>query len=401
MNRAVPALVAALLLLLLSVAQPVAAAPNNCNAPPRPAPVLDHGTASPSSGTPSSTITFSVRYRDVSNCAPTSITVTVAGSILSLTGTGTDYVGGVTYRGTRSLSVGSHAYVFNATSGTNSGTKSADPHVGNPSRVVITAPTPPPTPKPTPPPTPKPTPPPTPVPAPPAAPPATPRPAQPAPTLVPAPITTPVTTTTPTPTAEPTAEPTTSAASSPSPSPSASPSPSGVAHPHLHDSWVPGPGRGPGSQGGEPIHGPPIPGSTEGLALPFGIVAYLAATAAGLGLFLGLVRRQRRPAPASAAMILPDLELVVEPTLAAPAATAAALPADLPAPDPEDAPEIAPVSPLPPMRELIPPVDFGLLADPDEERAGPTPDEAGIPRWLRPSVRAARGTGPVYRPRGG
>jgi hypothetical protein len=44
---------------------------------------------------------------------------------------------------------------------------------------------------------------------------------------------------------------------------------------------------------------------------------------------------------------------------------------------------------LPPMRELIPPVDRGLLGD---REAVPEirPEEVGIPRWLRPSVRAAR-----------
>ena len=44
------------------------------------------------------------------------------------------------------------------------------------------------------------------------------------------------------------------------------------------------------------------------------------------------------------------------------------------------------------MRELIPPIDYDLLRDPDE-RAGPAAGEADIPRWLRPSVRA----GPLRR----
>jgi len=47
------------------------------------------------------------------------------------------------------------------------------------------------------------------------------------------------------------------------------------------------------------------------------------------------------------------------------------------------------VAPLPPMRDLIPPIDYDLLRDPDE-RAGPAAGEADIPRWLRPSVRAGR-----------
>ena len=67
---------------------------------------------------------------------------------------------------------------------------------------------------------------------------------------------------------------------------------------------------------------------------------------------------------------------------------------------PEEGADVPRVTPLPPMRELIPPVNYNLLSDAGEP-SGPAPDEAGIPRWLRPSVREARGTGPVYRPRGG
>jgi hypothetical protein len=52
------------------------------------------------------------------------------------------------------------------------------------------------------------------------------------------------------------------------------------------------------------------------------------------------------------------------------------------------------------MRELIPPVDRDLLRDGEDERAASVPlDEVGVPRWLRPSVRAARfeGSRDVYR----
>jgi hypothetical protein len=53
------------------------------------------------------------------------------------------------------------------------------------------------------------------------------------------------------------------------------------------------------------------------------------------------------------------------------------------------------VTPLPPMRELIPPVDPNLLRDPDEA-PGPGADEADLPRWLRPSVRKGRYQGSRY-----
>jgi hypothetical protein len=75
------------------------------------------------------------------------------------------------------------------------------------------------------------------------------------------------------------------------------------------------------------------------------------------------------------------------------AASGAAIPAiPLSVPLPDDGP-VAAVRPLPPMRELIPPVDPLLLGedDPTQPAAVPArPDEEGVPRWLRPSVREAR-----------
>ena len=50
------------------------------------------------------------------------------------------------------------------------------------------------------------------------------------------------------------------------------------------------------------------------------------------------------------------------------------------------------VTPLPDMRELIPPVDPRLLEG-DAVSSEPAPGEADIPRWLRPSVREARFAG--------
>ena len=75
-------------------------------------------------------------------------------------------------------------------------------------------------------------------------------------------------------------------------------------------------------------------------------------------------------------------------------AVASPINSDSPAPTPAPLPDSGDsdplrVSPLPPMRELIPPIDYDLLRDPDE-RVGPAAHEAGIPRWLRPSVRVGR-----------
>lgn len=130
------------------------------------------------------------------------------------------------------------------------------------------------------------------------------------------------------------------------------------------------------------------------MEFPFPIAAYLAAAAAGAWFFL-LVRRRRPPAVGTPAIALPEPAPATDPPSTPPPA-----PEHVQPPGPEEVPPVVAVSPLPPMRDLIPPVDFELLADPEVE-AGPAPDEAGIPRWLRPSVRASRGTGPVYRPRGG
>lgn len=60
---------------------------------------------------------------------------------------------------------------------------------------------------------------------------------------------------------------------------------------------------------------------------------------------------------------------------------------------------VPPVTPLPPMRELIPPVDASLLDD-DGDRVQPRPDEANTPRWLRQSLREARFTDHRYREKG-
>lgn len=55
------------------------------------------------------------------------------------------------------------------------------------------------------------------------------------------------------------------------------------------------------------------------------------------------------------------------------------------------------------MRELIPPVNPAILADEEslDDEDGPRgkPEEQGIPRWLRPSVREARFANDRDRPR--
>ncbi len=80
---------------------------------------------------------------------------------------------------------------------------------------------------------------------------------------------------------------------------------------------------------------------------------------------------------------------MAELTLVSGARSSSALESSVSNPDESPFPS---VRPLPPMRELIPPVNPALLDDDgrdegDERRAS---GEEGIPRWLRPSVRAAR-----------
>jgi hypothetical protein len=54
------------------------------------------------------------------------------------------------------------------------------------------------------------------------------------------------------------------------------------------------------------------------------------------------------------------------------------------------------VTPLPPMRDLVPPVNVVKL-DEDGGRVEPRPDEVDMPRWLRPSLREARQGPTAYR----
>jgi hypothetical protein len=111
--------------------------------------------------------------------------------------------------------------------------------------------------------------------------------------------------------------------------------------------------------------------------LPLTLGTFATATTGGLALFFLLLRRRRSEPEVATAAVAASEGRASGPM---PAATAE------PATD-------GPIEPiklnLSPIRELVPPIDPYLLEDPDE-RLGPSPDEAGIPRWLRPSVRSAR-----------
>lgn len=122
---------------------------------------------------------------------------------------------------------------------------------------------------------------------------------------------------------------------------------------------------------------------------PFGIIASFGlTTVGGLAFFFILLRTRRGNTLASAPLITAAIPSGTGGAVASPAVMHAPT---MPAPRPDAANgSVAPrVAPLPPMRELIPPIDYDLLRDPDE-RAGPAAGEADIPRWLRPSVRAGR-----------
>ena len=347
MKRILFAALLATVAVLLPAGSPVQAA--SCNGASHEI-ILSNGRANPGSGTTSTTITFSVVYADTAGCAPSTVTVAVAGAgTLSMTRSGSNFTAGVTYSRTMTLGAGSHPYLFSATSGSGGGEKTAGLTAVSPAAVVISAPTAPPTPAPTPAPVPIPVP----VPQPTVKPPG-----------VPAPVPPPV----PPTTASPTPAPTSSATASPTPptSAGASPSDSGPTQSTLLGPL--GANRGFWARIQSGADGPLAPAAI-GFELPLGqLIAYLSATAAGLGFFMFLVRRRRYADDRPAAMTLAT-------------ATASAAPA----------PEERRVTPLPPMRDLIPPVNPNLLSE-GEEPAGPLPGEAAIPRWLRPSVRDGRRT---------
>lgn len=344
MKRFVIALVATIAVLLPAGSLVQAASCNGASHEPS----LSNGSANPGSGTVGTPITFIVVYADTAGCVPTSVTVSVNGvGTFGMATSGTDFTAGVTYSVALALPAGSHTYWFGATSGTGGGEKSVTLTAVQPGAVVITAPTQAPTPVPPPPP------PPVPEPAPLPPPPVVQPPPPPPPTAPPA---------TPSPTPSPSALASASASSNATSTPTeGAPSPTGP-RPTVHAAPA---AKVLGRPGAKLL----AASSFGGLELPLlgTAVAYLSATAAGLAFFTFLVRRRTPQEPAMQSVALAA--------------------ADSP---PASAPPDHRVTPLPPMRELIPPVNPYLLDV--EERPGPLAGEADLPRWLRPSVRSGRRT---------
>lgn len=347
------ALVAIVCVTVLSAPTPARAA--SCNGASHQM-QLRSGTASPASGTAPTTVTFSVVYASNAGCAPNEITVTVQGAgTYPLTATGSSYQGGVKFQRAVTLAAGRYAYSFRATSGSGAGEVTTALTSVNPAAVVIAAPTP----QPPPPPTPKPPPPPTPKPPPPP------------------PVTPGATPVTPPPTAGPTSggslTPGPSRSGSPSvpsatdePTPTSTPSPEptsvgGVASPD--------PTADDRGGGGITLNLPDLRGP-----VPPWLVGYLLMTGAGLGIYFALVRRRSEP----------DAPPVL--VAATSAATAGPAPENGPVPSDRTRTEAAPTPPNP--------AATSLLRPDDEDEAAP--GEAGVPRWLRPSVRAARQEGVRY-----
>lgn len=238
-------------------------------------PQLSNGRVSPAAGTTATVFTFSVTYRDTKGCAPNWVRVTVAGvGVYPMNGSGTTYDAGVVFTRALQLPVGTHAYSFMASSGTDGGQKTTALATVTPPSVTVTpvATPPPPTPPPTPVPTPRPT-------LPPA----------PKPTPRPAPVATPVPTAPPT--AQPTVTPQTPVPSLapvgvvvPSQGPVASQPQAGAPGPSASEAGVPG-----------SFVDPEQPGS---FALLVGV--WTAVTSGSLMLFLLLARRREPDEPALA-----------------------------------------------------------------------------------------------------
>jgi hypothetical protein len=367
MMRRIACCVVATLIVLLPAATPVRAA--SCKGASH-AVTLSGGAATPGSGTSATSVTFSVRYASNANCAPGSVTVAITGvGTFPMASASATYDDGVVFSRALTLPVGEHPYRFSVTSGSGVGEQTVILTSVNPDAVVITAPTPKPTPSPTPVPTPRPTVAPTPVPTP--APTPVPQPA--GGPGAPAPGGAPGSGSTPSIGASPEASPEGSPGGAPSSGPRSA-EPSAAPGDEEHDSWIGAPlGAGGGGAGG-PVTPGPIDSDVAGTALP----VFLSVTA-GLGLLLlaGMLARRRS-----------ERERVPSLAHAGPTIVGAdGLTTPVPLPDDGTVPH---VRPLPPMRELIPPVNPALLLEDDGERSDPNPEEAGIPRWLRPSVREAR-----------
>jgi hypothetical protein len=309
--------------------------------PPAHEPQLSAGSATPARGTTATVFTFTVTFADTKDCAPNWVRVTVAGvGVFPMTGSGTSYQTGVVFTRAMTLPVGTHTYTFMANSGDAGSRKTTALDAVTPPSVTVTVPA---------------TPPPTPVPT-----------AVPTPVATPVPTPKPTSVPTPVPTTAPTGVPTTAstppgeAAPTPQSTPAAAPGSNGQGPtPSVGGGGAGGPAVSP-SAGGE-VPAPAASGSEgpapaivtqTGRMDSFALVVggWATATAGGLALFLFLATRRRREE---------------EPELAvAGAGTAVAE---------TNSEDIAPPPSKPvPQSTLVP------------------PDEVGVPRWLRPSVRAAR-----------
>ena len=102
-----PVIALAMVLAALGIglsALPVEAA--SCSGASKRDTTLTAGAAAPGSGTTSTTFAFSVRYADSAGCEPSSVILIIAGvGNTTMTTTGTDVEGGVTYRASRRLPV--------------------------------------------------------------------------------------------------------------------------------------------------------------------------------------------------------------------------------------------------------------------------------------------------------
>jgi len=334
------------------------AAANNCNGATTPA--LSGGRASTGSGSPSTTITFSVQFRDSGGCRPSKVEVVVAGlGRYAMTGAGTAFQSGVTYSVAMALPAGSWVYSFAATNG--SGKRSVTLTAVSPGPVVIVSPTPQPTPQPTPKPTPRPTPKPTPKPIPKPTPRPTPRPTANA---------------TPTATSGSSALPTPASPATPDPSVGGDPTPTATA-PGQIALGRPG-DRGDDGPGGlgDSIDGPqPAPAALNGLSGPglgmdlglgVPVAAWSLSTVLGVILFGAFLRRPKRRerelAPADPAGASVAVGIALSTTLSHRGGNPAGAPGA---------------------------VDRATGAD-DE---GNNPGEASLPRWLRPTLREQRQSG--------
>jgi hypothetical protein len=300
-------------LMMPATSSPVVAA--NCSGASHSGPALAAGTASPGSGTPTSTITFSVQYTDSAGCPPSTIEVVIAGfGPYAMTGAGTAFQSGVTFSVATTLPAGSWDYSFAATSGTGKGQQSTTLTAVSPSPVVIAAPTPVPTPAPTAAPTPVPTPKPTPAPTPAATPKPTPKPTAKA---TPRPTAAPHASAPPVPTKNTTAQTASASGSAGDAGHGAAPTASAAGQIALGNPGDPGGGGGPGGPGGGAGGGSPPADAVSGGIWSLGgigggpgvpVAAWSITTALGVIIIGAFLRRSKRrqPVPTAAGADLAD-----------------------------------------------------------------------------------------------